>query len=88
MILTLALNLAVSLAGPVLPVFIQQLVGSTERIASISGLVTGIAGLTAAASALFIGRLIDRIGARRALLGCSVGTALFYVPMGYAALGT
>ncbi len=83
-VVTLSLNLAVSLASPVLPVHIQQLVGSTERIATISGLVTGVAGLTAATSALFIGRAIDRIGARTALMGCTWGTALLYVPLAFA----
>ena len=82
-ILTLGIGVALSLASPVVPVFIQELVGSSDHIATISGVVTGVAGLTAAASALFIGRAMDRIGARRTLLGCSLGTTIFFLPMGY-----
>ncbi|NLG28620.1 MAG: multidrug efflux MFS transporter [Chloroflexi bacterium] len=81
--ITLALNLAISLQSPVIPIYIQQLVGSTDRIATVSGLVTGLAGLTMAGSALLIGRAIDRIGARTALLASTWGTAALYVPLAF-----
>ena len=82
--MSFAVNLTFGLTGPVMPLFIQSLVGSTERLASIAGTVTGIAAISAAISALVVGRLSDRWGNRITLLGCSLGAAILYIPQSLA----
>lgn len=75
-----SVGLIYGLLGPALPIFIQQLVSSRDRLASIAGTITGVGALSAAVSALAIGRLSDRIGHRRTLLICSVGMSALYFP--------
>jgi len=81
--LSLAGSLTFALLSPVIPLFIQDLVKNQNRLASIAGTVTGVAASAAAVSALVVGRLSDRVGHRKALLGCALGTALAYFPMGF-----
>ncbi len=75
-----AVGLTYGLLGPALPIFIQQLVGNSDRLASIAGTITGVGAFSAAVSALVVGRLSDRIGHRRALLACSMGMSVLYFP--------
>jgi MFS transporter, DHA1 family, multidrug resistance protein len=80
----LAVNLTFGLLGPVMPLFIQSLVVNQDRLASTAGTVTGISAITAAISALVVGRLSDRVGNRKVLIGCSAGAALLYIPQAMA----
>ncbi len=82
--IALAVNLTYGLLGPVMPLFIQQLVVNQERLASTAGTVTGMAAISAAISALVVGRLSDRIGNRKVLIGCSVGATILYAPQALA----
>lgn len=82
--MSLAVNLTFGLTGPVMPLFIQELVGSRERLASTAGTVSGLAAISAAVSALVVGRLSDKWGNRITLLGCSAGAALLYIPQAMA----
>ncbi len=71
---------AVRLMGPVLPLFIQSLVPPTARVATITGLISGVRAATGALGAVTLGRASDRLGYRRVLLACAIGTAILYVP--------
>jgi DHA1 family multidrug resistance protein-like MFS transporter len=71
---------AVRLMGPVLPLFIQSLVPPTARVATITGLISGVRAATGAIGAATLGRASDRLGYRRVLLACAVGTSILYVP--------
>jgi DHA1 family multidrug resistance protein-like MFS transporter len=73
-------RLAVRLIGPVLPLFVQSLVPPTARIATITGLISGVQAGTSAIGAVTLGRASDRIGYRRVLLACTVAGAILYVP--------
>jgi DHA1 family multidrug resistance protein-like MFS transporter len=73
-------RLAVRLIGPVLPLFVQSLVPPTARIATITGLISGVQAGTSAIGAVTLGRASDRIGYRRVLLACIVAGAILYVP--------
>src|SRR5687768_4502155 len=59
---------------PVLPLYVQQLVGETDRLGTIVGIVLAATGVAASMSALLLGRLTDRYGWRPMLLGCLAGT--------------
>ncbi|MEJ2735242.1 MAG: MFS transporter, partial [Anaerolineae bacterium] len=73
-------RLAVRMIGPVLPLFVQSLVPSTARLATITGLISGVQAGTSAIGAVTLGRASDRIGYRRVLLACTVAAAICYVP--------
>ena len=73
-------RLAVRMIGPVLPLFVQSLVPPTARLATITGLISGVQAGTSAVGAVTLGRASDRIGYRRVLLACTVAAAIFYVP--------
>jgi DHA1 family multidrug resistance protein-like MFS transporter len=55
---------------PVLPLYVQQLVGETDRLGTIVGIVLASTGVAASTSALLLGRVTDRYGWRPTLLGC------------------
>jgi DHA1 family multidrug resistance protein-like MFS transporter len=75
---------ATRLMGPVLPLFVQGLVPTSTRIASLTGLISGARAAASAAGAVTLGRASDRLGYRRVLLACSVCVALLYVPQFFA----
>jgi DHA1 family multidrug resistance protein-like MFS transporter len=65
---------------PILPLFVQSLVPASTRIASLTGLVSGVAAATSAVGAFTLGRASDRLGYRRVLLVCAALAAALYVP--------
>jgi len=73
-------RLGVRLIGPVLPLFVQTLVPPTARLATITGLISGVQAGASAIGAVTLGRASDRIGYRRVLLACTVAGAILYVP--------
>jgi DHA1 family multidrug resistance protein-like MFS transporter len=79
-----AVNMTFSLTGPVFPILVQELVADPQRLASTAGTISGAAALAAAVSAMVVGRISDRVGHRRALVSCSLGTALVYLPQALA----
>jgi len=81
--MTLTFNMTFSLLSPVIPLLIQDLVADSGRLASTAGTITGVSALAAAVSALVVGRLSTRFGCNRALMGCSIGTAVLYVPLAF-----
>lgn len=72
---------ATRLIGPVLPLFVQSLAPSTSRLASLTGLITGVSAASSALGAATLGRASDRLGYRRILLTCAAGVACVYIPM-------
>jgi DHA1 family multidrug resistance protein-like MFS transporter len=76
---------AVRLMGPVLPLFIQSMVLPTARVATITGLISGVSAATGAIGAVTLGRASDRFGYRRVLLICTAGAAILYVPQFFVA---
>lgn len=70
--------------GPVLPLFVQQLVDDADvPVASIAGLVIGIAAVTSAVAAVVAGRIGDRVGHGRLMAACAVAGGLLYVPQAW-----
>jgi MFS transporter, DHA1 family, multidrug resistance protein len=69
----------VNVVQPVLPLFVQYL-DPGESEATVTGVIFTVAGVVAAVSSLIWGRLGDRIGFRRLLIGMSFGAGLIYIP--------
>lgn len=74
------MRLGTRLVTPVLPLFIQTLLPVGARVASFSGLVSGVSCVTSALAAAVLGRFGDRLGRRRVLLACAFGATLLYLP--------
>jgi len=64
---------------PVLPLFVETLLRG-GAVSSFTGLVVGASSAAGTASALYLGRLGDRLGHRKVLLFSTLVAALFYAP--------
>ena len=72
-----------SAVQPVLPLYVSELVTSEEAgigVATLAGLMIGASAITGALAAGFAGRAGDRLGHARVVAGCSLLSALFYLP--------
>ncbi len=74
------IRLGTSMVTPILPLFVQSLLASPDRVASTTGLITGMAAGMSAISAVLLGRASDRMGYRRMLLACMLTATVFFVP--------
>jgi DHA1 family multidrug resistance protein-like MFS transporter len=77
-------GLASVLIVPILPLFVQVLLPDASRINTLTGLMTGLASAATTATAVYLGRLGDRIGHRRVLRISALLAGLFYLPQGFA----
>jgi DHA1 family multidrug resistance protein-like MFS transporter len=77
-------SLANSISSPVLPLFVQGMTGGAQQASTATGIILSATALTNAAGALWIGRMGDRLGGRRALLFGLVVAALTYFPQALA----
>jgi DHA1 family multidrug resistance protein-like MFS transporter len=73
-------RLGARLLGPVMPLFIETIAPAGARVASLSGLVSGVAAGAGAIGALALGRVGDRRGYRMILVVCAVTSGLCYAP--------
>jgi DHA1 family multidrug resistance protein-like MFS transporter len=73
-------RLGTRMLGPILPLFIQSLVPTSARVASMTGLISGAGAASSAVGALTLGQAGDRFGYRRVLLLCAFLAAVLYVP--------
>ena len=78
--LELMLRLGARIMGPVLPLFVQMLVASEVRVASLVGIITGLTAATSAVGAVLLGRASDRFGYRTMLLACALVMTVVYIP--------
>jgi DHA1 family multidrug resistance protein-like MFS transporter len=84
----LVMNFGSRIMGPMLPLFVQSLMPGGERVASVTGLITGVGAATSALGAVALGRVGDRIGHRRVLVACAIGAAALYIPQFFAGTPT
>ncbi len=76
-------NLGRSMVMPFVPLFVQVLMSESAKVATITGVVTGFSAFAGAVSAVYLGRLGDRIGHRRIIIGSALLAALFYFPQAF-----
>jgi DHA1 family multidrug resistance protein-like MFS transporter len=79
MVVLFSAQFGVNVVQPMLPLFVQFL-DPGESAATVTGLIFTVAGVVAAVSSLIWGRLGDRIGYRRLLIGMALGAGLIYIP--------
>lgn len=74
-----ASRLGRNMMTPIMPLFIQFLLPHTARVATFTGLVVGVSSATGTVSAIYLGRLGDRLGHRWILTAGAVLAGLFYL---------
>jgi len=74
-----------SMLAPIAPLFIQALMPSGAHVATTTGLMTGLSSAAGVFSAVYLGRLGDRVGHRRVLTASALVAAIFYLPQPFVA---
>lgn len=79
--LTFLRSMGASLVSPMLALFVLALnQGREAGSAAMTGVVLGVAAFTTALSAVYLGRLGDKIGHNRVLIGASLAAVLLHFP--------
>lgn len=76
-------NLARMMIFPIAPLFIVTLLPGSDKVNTFTGLVIGVAAAASTTTAIYLGRLGDRIGHRRVLKASALAAALFYLPQSF-----
>ena len=72
------------MAQPTLPLFVEAVAPPGARIATITGLIIGASAVGGALGGWRLGRLGDRVGYRRIMIACTLGSVVFYAPQSLA----
>lgn len=67
-----------------IPLFVQQLHGTTANLAFFAGFVGSVTGLSNLVASPLLGRLSDRVGAERVLGVSLIGASLAFIPQALA----
>jgi DHA1 family multidrug resistance protein-like MFS transporter len=78
-----SVQMAGSITGPLMPLFVMELMGNGGAVGSTSGFIIASASISAALAAALIGRVSIELGYARTLLICLSGAFLFYLPQGF-----
>ncbi len=70
--------------SPLVPLYVQQLVGEQGNAATVTGLMLGLGGIAGAIAAIIFGRISDRSNPKWILFGCLIAGGLAYLPQGLA----
>ncbi len=82
--LTFLRSLGATLITPVLALFVLSLNNGVEAgTASLTGLLIGAAAFSSAISAVYLGRLGDRIGHNKVLIGSALAAMLLHFPQAF-----
>lgn len=72
---------------PILPLFIHSLMPTSTGVSTVTGIVVGAASASVTASAVYLGKLGDRLGHRRIIILSALATALIYMPQSFVTQG-
>jgi DHA1 family multidrug resistance protein-like MFS transporter len=84
LLLTLVVQLASTAMFPIIPLFVQELLHSSQNVAADTGWLLAISGIASAAGSFTAGRLQRRIGLRRMLVACIILSAGLLVPQAFS----
>ena len=74
------IQLARSMLAPIMPLFVVELMIDAARVNSFTGLLIGARAAATTVSAMFLGRLADRVGHRKVATVSAILAGLFYIP--------
>jgi DHA1 family multidrug resistance protein-like MFS transporter len=84
LLILLAISQVTALAlSPVVPLFIQDMVGASPYLATFAGASFAVIGIGDLIASPFLGKRSDRVGYRRIVLICLVGAAAFTIPQAF-----
>lgn len=69
---------------PVLPVYIKELTDGTEYLGTLAGFAISVTGMAGLIVSPILGKRGDKLGHRRMLTICMIGTGLFFLPQALA----
>ncbi|MEM7028106.1 MAG: MFS transporter [Chloroflexota bacterium] len=72
-------NLARMAIYPILPLFLATLLTETDGFNTFTGLMFGVTAAASTATAVYLGKLGDRIGHRKIVLACAFLTGALYI---------
>lgn len=72
-----------TLIQPIAPLFIQSLLSPGAPVGTFTGVTAGLASASSISSAIYLGRLGDRIGQRRVLRASLLAAALLYLSQSF-----
>jgi MFS transporter, DHA1 family, multidrug resistance protein len=73
-------SLGRTLIFPIAALFVMELMGDSPGVATVTGLTLGVRAVTGSISAVWLGRLSDRIGHGRVLVFSFAAVMLIYIP--------
>ena len=82
-ITTFILQLAMMSIEPIITVYIKQLTSHTRYIALISGIAFSAPGIASILTSPQLGKLSDRIGHRKVILGSLIATGILFIPQAF-----
>jgi DHA1 family multidrug resistance protein-like MFS transporter len=68
---------------PIVPLFVQNMVGASPYLATFAGAAFGIMGIGDLVASPFLGKRSDQIGYRRIVLISLIGAGVFTIPQGF-----
>ncbi|WP_239256885.1 multidrug efflux MFS transporter [Listeria ilorinensis] len=80
---TFIIQIANTSISPILPLYIRDLLGSSNNLSLISGIITSASGISALISSPFLGKLGDKIGNEKVLIGGLLAAGIIMVPMAW-----
>lgn len=80
---TIMIQFALLSINPVLPIYVQSLIGTKEGVAFFAGLVTAAMGLANVIASPQLGKLGDHFGSQKVLLCCIFIAALVIIPQSF-----
>ncbi|WP_213715872.1 multidrug efflux MFS transporter MdtG [Cedecea lapagei] len=78
---TMIIQVATGSIAPILTLYVRNLAGNVSNLAFISGMIASVPGVAALISAPRLGKLGDRIGPEKILIGALVISVLLLIPM-------
>lgn len=68
---------------PIFPLFVQMLMMGNGHVAGLTGFILGLSSAASTASAVYFGKLGDKIGHHKVALFSALASALFYIPQSF-----
>ncbi|MRT56899.1 multidrug efflux MFS transporter MdtG [Enterobacteriaceae bacterium RIT693] len=78
---TMIIQVATGSIAPILTLYVRDLAGNVSNLAFISGMIASVPGVAALIGAPRLGKLGDRIGPEKILIGALVISVLLLIPM-------